>query len=236
MEKIGLKRIFYKYLRYITHAGGKLDKNLSLKIAQLSLEKKTKFFSMYGQTEASPRISFLDPKYSIKKNGSIGKAIPNTKMWIERKKTVISKPYVNGDIMFSGKNIMMGYAKNYLDLSKDTKTLKKLKTGDIGFFDKDGFFFITGRTKRFAKIYGNRVDLDEIESKMKLLKLDIVCIGKFNKINIFYNNKKLIKKIKKNLFFLIKQNLDHFNFIYLKKFPRTSSRKINYNILNKLND
>ena len=58
MEKIGLKRIFYKYLRYITHAGGKLDKNLSLKIAQLSLEKKTKFFSMYGQTEASPRISF----------------------------------------------------------------------------------------------------------------------------------------------------------------------------------
>jgi long-subunit acyl-CoA synthetase (AMP-forming) len=94
MDKIGLKRIFSKNLKYITQAGGKLDEKLSLKIAILALKKKIKFFSMYGQTEASPRISYLEPKFSIKKNGSIGKAIFNTKMWIQNANKIITKPAI----------------------------------------------------------------------------------------------------------------------------------------------
>ena len=60
MNKIGLKRIFSKNLRYITQAGGKLGEKLSLKLAKLAIKKKIKFFSMYGQTEASPRMSFIE--------------------------------------------------------------------------------------------------------------------------------------------------------------------------------
>ena len=232
MNKIGLKRIFSKNLRYITQAGGKLGEKLSLKLAKLAIKKKIKFFSMYGQTEASPRIAYLDPKFSIKKNGSIGKAIPNTKMWLQNSNKIITEPYIKGNIFFSGKNVMMGYAKNYLDLIKGSSKQNKLDTGDIGYFDKERFYYITGRSKRYAKIYGNRIDLDEIESKMKLKKLDIVCVGKLNTVNIFYNNRKNLKKIQKELHSILNQNLSALNFLYINNFPRTSSKKINYKILN----
>jgi long-subunit acyl-CoA synthetase (AMP-forming) len=236
MDKIGLKRIFSKNLKYITQAGGKLDKKLSLKIAKLALKKKIKFFSMYGQTEASPRISYLEPKFSIKKNGSIGKAIFNTKMWIQNGNKIITKPYIRGNIFFSGKNIMMGYAKSHLDIIKSSKKKYKLNTGDIGYFDKEGFYYITGRSMRYAKIYGHRIDLDEIEAKMKSKKLDIACVGKLNTINVFYNDKKRLTKIKKKLYSIFNQNLNALNFLYIHSFPRTSSKKINYKILNNFDD
>lgn len=235
MNKIGFKRFITKNLRYITQAGGKIDTKLSLKLAKLAQKNDFKFFSMYGQTEASPRISFLEPKFSIIKNGSIGKAIPGTKMWLQNGNKIVKKSYIKGNIYCSGKNIMMGYAKNYLDLLGSPRK-NKLDTGDVGYFDDKGFYYITGRSKRFAKIYGNRIDLDEIEVKMKSKKLNIVCVGKLNKVNIFYDIKKNLKKIEKQLYSLLNQNLSSFNFIYIKNFPRTSSNKINYKILYNFND
>lgn len=236
MHKIGFNRFITKNLRYITQAGGKLDTKLSLKLAKLAKKNDFKFFSMYGQTEASPRISFLDPKFSIIKNGSIGKAIPSTKMWLQNGNKIVKKSFMKGNIFCSGKNIMMGYAENYLDLLTNPRKKNKLDTGDVGYFDEEGFYYITGRSKRFAKIYGNRIDLDEIEVKMKSKKLDIICIGKLNRINIFYNIQSNLKKIEKELYSLLNQNLSAFNFIYIKNFPRTSSKKINYKILYNFND
>ena len=236
INRIGLKRIFSKSLRYITQAGGKLDNKLSLKLAKLAIKKKIKFFSMYGQTEASPRISFLEPKFSIKKNGSIGKALLNTKIWLQNGDEIIKKPYTKGSIYFSGKNVMMGYAKNYLDLLKNPRTQKKLNTGDIGYFDKEGFYYITSRSKRYAKIYGNRIDLDELEIKMKSKKLDIACVGKLNNVNVFYNDKKNLKKIENGLYSILNKNLSAFNFLYIKNFPRTNNKKINYKFLSNFDD
>ena len=236
INRIGLKRIFSKSLRYITQAGGKLDNKLSLKLAKLAIKKKIKFFSMYGQTEASPRISFLEPKFSIKKNGSIGKALLNTKIWLQNGDEIIKKPYTKGSIYFSGKNVMMGYAKNYLDLLKNPRTQKKLNTGDIGYFDKEGFYYITSRSKRYAKIYGNRIDLDELEIKMKSKKLDIACVGKLNNVNVFYNDKKNLKKIENGLYSILNKNLNAFNFLYIKNFPRTNNKKINYKFLSNFDD
>jgi long-chain acyl-CoA synthetase len=235
IDRIGYNKIFTKNLRYITQAGGKLDKSILLKISKLAEKKNKQFFSMYGQTEASPRISYLNPKFAIKKAGSIGKAIPNTKMWIEIKRKKIKKPYTKGNIFFSGKNIMLGYAKNYQDLSKISK-INSLDTGDIGFFDIEGFYFITGRSSRYIKLYGNRIDLDEIELKMKQQKLNMVCISKFDTLTIFYTDNKKLKKIKEQLFLILNQNLNKIKFKLIKKFPRTNSNKISYNSLYNLND
>ena len=235
MSKIGFKRIFRKHLKYITQAGGKLEKNILLSISKLAKKKKIKFFSMYGQTEASPRISYLKPKFSIKKVGSIGKVITNTKMWIQNKSKKIKTPFTKGNIFFSGKNLMLGYANNYKDLNKNSHK-KSHNTGDMGYFDKEGFFYITGRSNRYAKLYGNRIDLDEIESKMKSKKLEVVCIDKADALNLFYTNGKQLNMIKKQLTFILKQNLSKIKFILINNFPRTSSLKINYNVLNNLHD
>jgi len=62
INRIGLDKLKIKSLKYFTQAGGKIEKKLLIKIINFCKKNKIKFFSMYGQTEASPRISYLDPK------------------------------------------------------------------------------------------------------------------------------------------------------------------------------
>ena len=72
---------------------------------------------MYGQTEASPRISYLKPEFSEKKIGSIGKSIPGNKIYIvDNGGRKILKPFMEGEIICEGKNVFMGYSNNYNDL------------------------------------------------------------------------------------------------------------------------
>ena len=153
---------------------------------------------MYGQTEASPRITYIKNENIIKHQGSIGKPIDGVKMWIENQKSIkILKPNKIGNIFISGDNVMMGYSSSIKDLINKNipiLKLKKLDTGDIGYFNKDGFFYITGRSNRIVKLYGNRVDLDEIETKMNYHNLNVVCINKNNNLVIFFSKKIMQKK------------------------------------------
>ena len=95
---------------------------------------------------------------------------------------------------------MHGYSYSFKDLINKTKPLKELNTGDIGYFDKDKYFYITSRAKRIAKIYGNRLDLNELELKMRQYGFKINCITRNNKIIIFYT-----KNFNKNLNLLKKK-------------------------------
>ena len=194
LDRIGKEKIFTKYLRYVTQAGGKLDIKLANDIYQLCKVKKKDMYIMYGQTEASPRIAYIKNENIVKYQGSIGKPINGVKMWVENQKSIkILKPDQIGKIFISGDNVMMGYSSSIKDLkNKNIPNLKfeKLNTGDIGYFNKDGFFYITGRSNRIVKLYGNRVDLDEIETKMKSYNLNVVCINKNNKKK---NRKKIIR-------------------------------------------
>ena len=107
---------------------------------------------MYGQTEASPRISYLKPEFLEKKIGSIGKGIPGNKIYIiDKSGKKIFKPFKEGELVCNGKNVFMGYSKNYSDLNKANEKNYKLKTGDLGYFDKDGFFYLTSRINKIAK-------------------------------------------------------------------------------------
>ena len=100
---------------------------------------------MYGQTEASPRISFIDLKGLLKKPNSCGKSIPGGKIEIKKENNSTI-----GEIIYYGKNIFKGYAINRLSCKKLTN-YKKLNTGDIGYKDKDGDLFILGRKKEILK-------------------------------------------------------------------------------------
>lgn len=234
--KVGLKNIKIGTLKYLTQAGGKLEKNKLREIINFCKRNNIKFFSMYGQTEASPRISYLKPEFSEKKIGSIGKGLSGNKIYIiDNNGKKILKPYVEGEIINEGKNVFMGYSKNCNDLNKLNEKNYKLKTGDLGFFDKDGFFFITSRISRIAKIFGNRVDLGDLESLMSQKNYKVVCLSDSNKISIFieksYNKTNLINTISK----ITNLNINSFELIKLKYFPRTLNNKVSYDELKKNN-
>ena len=230
--RIGIKNIKINSLKYLTQAGGKLEKNKLKEIINFCKKNNIKFFSMYGQTEASPRISYLKPEFSEKKIGSIGKGLSGNKIYIinDTGKKIL-KPYVEGEIICEGKNVFMGYSKNYNDLNRPNEKNYKLKTGDLGFFDKDGFFFITSRISRITKIFGNRIDLGDLESLMKQKGYKVVCLSDNKKIFIFiekkYNKINLINTISQ----ITNLNISSFKLIKLKYFPRTSNNKVSYSEL-----
>jgi long-chain acyl-CoA synthetase len=235
LSKIGLKNIKNNTLRYVTQAGGKLEKENLKEIINFCKKNKLKFFSMYGQTEASPRISYLKSDYSEKKLGSIGQGIPGNKIYIiDNNGKKIIKPFKEGEIVCEGKNVFMGYSKNFKDLINDRKENFKLNTGDLGYFDRENFFYITSRKSKIAKIFGNRVDIGALENLMRQKGYKIACLSNDKKIFIFiekkYNKKNLINCISKITNF----NIRSFELIKLRYLPRTSNNKISYNELKKI--
>ncbi len=121
-----------------------------------------KLYIMYGATEASARLSYLQPDHFQKKIGSIGKAIPNVEMYIADEHGSRLPANTEGEIVARGLNIMQGYWND----SKATKEVLKngvYFTGDIGKMDDDGFFYIIGRKKDMIKVGGQRVSSKEVE-------------------------------------------------------------------------
>ena len=232
LDRIGKEKIFTKYLRYITQAGGKLDSNIANKFYQLCKLKKKDMYIMYGQTEASPRIAYIKNEKIIRYKNSIGKPISGVKMWVENQKSKkILKPFKTGMIFISGDNVMMGYCSSVKDLKNknvENSKLKRLNTGDIGYYNEEGYFYITGRSNRIVKLYGNRVDLDEIQTKMKDDGLNVVCVNKNNNLVVFYTRNIILKKLKNRLYEIMKLNLSKVKFNKIDKIPITKNKKTNY--------
>ena len=220
-------------LKLIAQAGGKISENLQKKIGKYSKKYNKKFFIMYGQAEATTRISYLPHKNVIKKVGSIGIPIKGGKITLVNNNNVVKNKNAVGEIVYEGKNVCAGYALSKLDINKKDKWKGKIFTGDLAKRDKDGYYFIVGRTKRFAKIYGITVSLDEIENllKSKFGISDFAVISKFNKILIYTSILKLKEKILNYLTKNIDLHISSFEIIFLKKIPKLASGKNNYKIL-----
>jgi len=237
IKKIGFKKLKTQNIKYLTQAGGKLDLSILNELINFSNKEKIKFISMYGQTEASPRISYLDAKFTKKKIGSIGRAIPGNKIYLlDQNKKKIVTPYVIGELICEGKNIFMGYSNNYLDLKKKSGP-SILMTGDLGYFDKNKFFYVTGRISKIVKIFGNRIDLEFLENKMVEKGFKVACLSDDKKIFLFsekmYNKKNLLSAAEK----ITNVNIGYLKTIKLKSFPRTTNNKISYmKLKEKIND
>lgn len=152
-------------LHTLTQAGGKLSIALTKRIAEICNSKDIRFFTMYGQTEASPRMAYLEPEYLRAKIGSIGRAVPGGELWLEDSQgNRIEQPDQIGELVFSGPNVALGYALSHKDLKLGDEWQGILRTGDLARQDADGFFFVEGRNSRFLKIFGVRVSLDAVEA------------------------------------------------------------------------
>ena len=231
LKRLNFHKFNFKNLKHITQAGGKLSSEILEYIYKTTKKFKIKLYIMYGQTEAGPRITIMDNKRLDKKIKSVGKPIGNNNLWLEdKKRNIIHKPNTVGELFCEGKNVMLGYAFDLSDLKKK-KTINYINTGDLAYKDKDGFFYITGRTKRIIKPFGIRVDLQELEKYLESKNFfNCTCIGDDQKIHIYskYNSKtNEIKKVvlnklnlKKNIIYFFEEN----------KIPRDSNGKIIYKI------
>ena len=184
---------------------------------------------MYGQTEATARISFLPPEDALQKYRSIGIAIPDGEMnLINEKGDVIDQPNQEGELIYRGPNVMLGYATQRSDLAKGDELQGLLKTGDIAYFDENGYFYITGRKKRFIKIYGNRVNLDEIEHFIKGQGLSGVCGGKDDHLLIAITDPNKAESLKKVISGKYGFHPNSFKIIEVDEISKNTSGKILY--------
>jgi long-chain acyl-CoA synthetase len=150
----------FPHLRYVTQAGGKLHKAFILEFSELFPD--IKFFVMYGQTEATARLSYLPPGMLPGKAGSIGKGIPGVELKVVDESGKLVKPGQTGEIIAAGGNIMSGYFED----EEATKAAIRdgwLYTGDLGTIDDDGFIYLSARKKEIVKVGGKRVSPKEIE-------------------------------------------------------------------------
>jgi long-chain acyl-CoA synthetase len=159
-------------LRYVTQAGGKLHNAFISEF--INAFPDIRFFVMYGQTEATARLSWLPPERLPEKIGSCGKAIPGVELKVADEHGNPVKPGETGEILARGENIMQGY---YKDPELTGLTLKKgwLYTGDLATVDDEGFIYLTARKKEIFKIGGRRVSPKEIEEVIMLMPQVIDC-------------------------------------------------------------
>lgn len=169
LHRIGFCRKEYPSLRYMTQAGGKLNGSLIQSFAEYLTDRNKQFFVMYGQTEATARMAYMPPYDLLKKAGSIGVPIKGGQFTIA--------PDTN-ELLYSGPNVYGGYAASAADLATFDR-LPVLYTGDVARRDAGGYYYITGRLKRFVKLFGTRINLDEVETilKQEMQGETFACIG-----------------------------------------------------------
>jgi acyl-coenzyme A synthetase/AMP-(fatty) acid ligase len=165
LKRLGFGRINAPSVRTWTQAGGRLGPEQVSYWASETAARGCRFFVMYGQTEAGPRMSYVDPADLPEHAASIGRAIPGaTLSLIDDRGQVIEEAGREGELVCQSPSIMMGYAFAPEDLALGDVMGGRLQTGDLARRDAEGRYFISGRKSRFVKLMGVRVNLDDIEN------------------------------------------------------------------------
>jgi len=162
LRKTRFRELSFPRLRWFQQAGGKLPDACIQEV--LDSFPDVRFFSMYGQTEATARLSYLPPDRLGDKLGSIGKGLPSAKLEVLRPDGELVTPgsQETGEIVASGDNIAAGYWNDPVETAAFFRK-GKLHTGDIARVDRDGFIFFVERERDMLKLGGNRVSAREVE-------------------------------------------------------------------------
>lgn len=219
-------------LKTMIQAGGKLNANIVKEYVEAARTSGKEFIVMYGQTEAAPRMSYLPFDMALEKYASIGIAIPGGKLSVrDVNDKEITTPDTDGELIYEGSNVCMGYAECIEDLAKCDENHGVLHTGDVARFDCDGYFYITGRMKRFVKVWGNRCNLDATEQLVKTITTSCACVGVDDKITIFVTQEGLDEKIKNYLVDKTGLNSRAFEIRTIPEIPTLPSGKLDYQLM-----
>lgn len=146
-------RYMFPQLRFLVSGGAPLDPQLEKTWENIGIP----VLQGYGLTETSPVLTYSLP--DVHAHGSVGKLLPNVEMKIE-----------NGEILVKGDNVFSEYYQN-MEKTKDAFSHGWFRTGDLGFFDNDGFLYIQGRKKEMIKTSaGINVYPEDIETVLKHCK------------------------------------------------------------------
>lgn len=196
------KNTEFPHLKYVTQAGGKLHTVFIEEFIKAFPE--INFHVMYGQTEATARLSHLPPKDLKTKLSSIGKAIPGVTLKVINENGEIANTNEEGELLAKGENIMLGYYKDPLSTNNALKN-GWLYTGDIAKVDHDGFIYLMARKKEILKIGGKRVSPKEIEEVIISIPEVVDCtitgvydeiLGEAIKASVVLTNEVSIDKMK----------------------------------------
>ena len=233
LKKLRFARMELPHLKHMTQAGGKLSEELTQHFAEVCASKNMRFTVMYGQTEATARMAYVPADLLSDKIGSAGVAIPGAQMWLEDESGErITEAGQSGELIYSGENVSMGYATCRADLSEGDTNGDILRTGDIATCDVDGFFYIVGRKKRFLKLYGNRVNLDEVDAMLKRAGFDTACVGRDDNMKVCTTEAANTDAIRSFLKAETALPLRGFKVAVVHRIPRNEAGKINYHLLN----
>ena len=222
-------------LKTMIQAGGKLNANIVKEYVENAQQTGKEFIVMYGQTEAAPRMSYLPFDKALEKYASIGIAIPGGKLSLrDVNDKEIATPDTDGELIYEGPNVCMGYAECIEDLAKGDENHGVLHTGDVARFDSDGYFYITGRMKRFVKVWGNRCNLDATEQLVKSITTACACVGVDDKITLFVTQEGLEEKIKNYLVEKTGLNIRAFEVKVVDDIPTLPSGKLDYQTMQKM--
>lgn len=225
----------WPYLKILTQGGGKMSENLYREFSEFATKNNVRFIPTFGQTECTARMAYLDADKSRYKFRCIGNAIPEGELYlVDKEGKEIEGSDIQGELAYKGPNVTMGYAYCIEDLIKGDEWKGEILTGDIALRDKDGDYYIVGRKKRFLKLYGYRVSLDQCEKLIKNeLCIDCACVGNDEKMTIYIDNEKFVHDIAKFLSKKIGIVINAFDVVLLECIPRNEYGKVIYGKLEK---
>ncbi|WP_328875957.1 AMP-binding protein [Streptomyces sp. NBC_00287] len=175
LDRIGFADLPLPHLRYITQAGGRLAPDRVRRYAELGRRDGWDLYVMYGQTEATARMAYLPPHLASTHPSAIGIPIPGGSFHLEPHPEWPADS--TGELVYSGPNVMLGYAEHPSDLALG-RTTHDLHTGDIARRTPDGLYEIVGRSSRFAKILGLRIDPERVETLLLRHGFRAMCAGR----------------------------------------------------------
>ena len=235
LRRLRFFRMDLPSVKTLTQAGGKLNADIVREYIENAQQTGRKFIVMYGQTEATARMSYLPWDKAMDKCGSVGIAVPGGRFeLIDNQGNIVREPNVDGELVYYGDNVSMGYAECAEDLLKGDENHGRLATGDIAHRDQDGYYYITGRLKRFVKIWGNRCNLDQLEQIVKTVTTSCACVGVDDCVTVFTTQDGVEQEIKSLLSTKTGLNIRAFQVKMLDKIPTTLSGKLDYTAMQKM--
>ena len=197
LSKLRFFRMDLPDLKIVTQGGGKLTEEMWQSLVDYAKDKGKKFIATYGQSECTARMAYLPAELAATKICSIGIAEPGGQLSIINHEGVETfEGEDSGEMVYRGENVTLGYAYSKEDLLKGDENHGIMHTGDLARRDADGCYYIIGRLKRFLKIFGLRIGLDEVENLIRSnYDTDCYCSGDDEKLLIKLTNPAVAEEI-----------------------------------------